>query len=95
MNASPHDSPIPAASRYDIDPARDQLLALRRVPEWYVTRTRERVHRSAPYRWARRGIRGIALPTIRLGSVRYTSIEAISWWAAAVDGAAPVDGGGS
>lgn len=93
MNASRRNSPIPTASRYDIDPARDHLLALRRVPDWYAKRTGERVHRSAPYRWSRRGIRGIPLPTVRLGSIRYTSIEAITWWTSAVDAVASPERG--
>lgn len=77
--------PTSATEPYSIDPARDRLLSLRRVVEWYTSRTGERLHRTVPYRWAQRGIGGIRLPTVRIGRARFTSEEALTWWTAAID----------
>ena len=87
MNDELDSAPRPATGHYRIDPTRDRLLALRRLPAWFESRTGERMHRSVGYRWAKHGVRGLRLPTIRLGSARFTSEEAISWWSAAIDGA--------
>jgi hypothetical protein len=77
-----------AAPNYRIDPARERLIALRRVVRWYTDRTGESLHRSVPYRWAQHGVAGVRLPTVRLGGARYTSQEAIAWWTAALNGEA-------
>lgn len=69
---------------YEIDPTRERLVSMRRVPDWFTAHAQEPLHRSAPYRWARQGIRGIRLPTVRIGGRRYTSEEAIAWWTAAL-----------
>jgi hypothetical protein len=79
-----HDNLHPAATQYEIDPTRERLVSMRRVPDWITAHSQEQLHRSAPYRWARDGIRGIRLPTVRIGGRRYTSEEAIGWWAAAL-----------
>jgi len=71
---------------YRVDPLRDHLLSLRRLGEWHRERTGEALHRSVPYKWAQVGVSGIRLPTVRIGGVRYTSKEAIAWWASEIDG---------
>lgn len=69
-----------ATESYHIDALCDRLLALRRLADWHQHRTGEAIHRSVRYRWAKRGIRGIRLPTILVGGVRFTSEEAVRWW---------------
>lgn len=38
------------------------------------------VHNSTAYRWALKGIRGLRLPTVRIGGQLFTSKGAFSWW---------------
>lgn len=51
------------------------------------------VHVATVHRWRLRGIRGIRLPSVLVGGIRYTSREALVWWFAAVtavaDGTVP------
>ena len=83
--------PSPTATgHYIIDPNRDRLLPLRRLPEWHLSRAGVRVHRSAGYRWAQHGVGGVRLPIVRIGGLHYTSEEAIAWWTAALERAAGV-----
>lgn len=82
--------PIPPTD-YSIDATRDRLIALAKVGSWYEQRTGRKLHRTVPYSWRHRGVQAadgtlIRLPTVRLGGIRYTSEEAIAWWAAAIDG---------
>ncbi|MFN7590324.1 MAG: DUF1580 domain-containing protein [Planctomycetota bacterium] len=84
MSTTLHDRLRLPATIYEIDPTRDRLVSMRRVPGWFTAHVQEPLHRSAPYRWARQGIRGIRLPTVRIGGRRYTSEEAIAWWTAAL-----------
>ncbi len=88
MKATARDAAPPQPPRYDINPVEERLIALRRLARWHADRTGERVHRSAPYRWARRGIRGVLLPTVQVGGIRYTSEAAIAWWTAMLTGGA-------
>ncbi|MBK8977648.1 MAG: DUF1580 domain-containing protein [Planctomycetes bacterium] len=73
-----------ATGAHIIDPLHDHLIALRRLPTWLERRTGELVHRTVPYRWASRGIRGVRLPTILIGGTRFTSGGAFAWWSAAL-----------
>lgn len=61
-----------------IDLASESLIPLRDVPRHLPPRPNgKRLHISAVYRWARRGVRGIILETIRMGGSTYTSREAL------------------
>lgn len=85
-------APTPA---YRIDINRDKLIPLAAVSEYLHERTdkrRKRLHRCVAYRWAQRGCRAddgtlIRLPTTRIGGVRHSSLEALAWFSAALDGA--------
>lgn len=81
----------PTIASYVVDPHRDRLIPLARLVDWYQQRTGRRLHRSVTYRWRQRGVRTpdgtvLRLPCVRIGGIRYTSEEAIAWWAAAIDG---------
>ena len=83
----------PTSPDYTIDAGREQLIALSKLPNWYEERTGRPLHRTVPYGWRTRGIkttRGltVCLPTIKIGGIRYTSVEAIAWWTAAIEGSA-------
>ena len=61
-----------------IDIEREQLLALHDVPKLLPPRpSGKRLHISAVYRWAQRGVHGIRLEIIRVGGTTYTSREAL------------------
>ena len=68
-----------------IDVASETLLTLReaagRIPG---RRGGQRIHVSAVYRWAQRGVRGVVLETIPVGGTLYTSVEAIQRFCAAL-----------
>jgi len=61
-----------------IDLATERLIPLRDVPRHLPPRPNgKRLHISAVYRWAQRGVRGTVLETIRMGGSTYTSLEAL------------------
>ena len=61
-----------------IDTALENLVPLRDVPRLLPARPNgKRLHISAVYRWALRGIRGVRLETVKIGGTTYTSREAI------------------
>lgn len=61
-----------------IDLETENLLSLHDVPKILPPRPNgKRVHISAIYRWAQRGIRGQRLEVIRVGGTTYTSREAL------------------
>ena len=69
-----------------IDPRSHTLVPLHRVPDlpWIPSggshaRPRK-ICRTTVYRWASRGIRGIVLPTLRVGGQKVTSEEALVDW---------------
>lgn len=65
-----------------IDVANENLIGLSEVPKLLPKRSNgKRIHISAIYRWAQKGIRGIRLETLRLGGTTYTSREAIQRFA--------------
>jgi hypothetical protein len=65
-----------------IDIGNEQLLPLNEVPKFLPPRGNgKRVHISAIYRWAQRGIRGTRLEVIRVGGTTYTSREALQRFA--------------
>ena len=48
-----------------------------------------RPHVSTLHRWARRGVKGVRLDTVRIGGRRYTSIEAVQRFAAGLTAGPP------
>jgi hypothetical protein len=65
-----------------IDIGNEQLLPLNEVPKLLPPRRNgKRIHISAIYRWAQRGIRGTRLEVVRVGGTTYTSREAMQRFA--------------
>ena len=65
-----------------IDITQETLIPLREAPRRLPARpTGKRVHVSACYRWISRGVRGVRLEAIRIGSSTYTSVEALQRFA--------------
>ena len=61
----------------------EQLVPLHDVPKILPARGNgKRIHISAVYRWAQRGIRGTRLEVVRVGGTTYTSREALQRFAA-------------
>lgn len=59
-----------------LDP--DTFISLRSVPDLLPRHTNGRkVHMSAVYRWANKGVRGIRLQTVRVAGELYTSRAAV------------------
>ena len=74
-----------------IDLASEQLVPLQQVPRLLPPRvTGKRVHLSAVYRWAQRGVRGVRLEVVRVGGTTYTSREALQRFAAPPPSLVPV-----
>jgi hypothetical protein len=65
-----------------IDLATEQLVPLQEVPRLLPPRpSGKRVHVSAVYRWAQRGVGGLRLEAVRVGGTTYTSREALQRFA--------------
>lgn len=64
-----------------IDIANEHLLALREVPAYLARSGGRRMHRSTAFRWVLRGVGARRLESVRLGGVRYTSVEALARFA--------------
>jgi len=61
---------------------KEKLLRLGEVPRLLpLGPSGKRIHVSAVYRWAQRGIKGVTLQTARIGGTTYTSIEALQRFA--------------
>lgn len=75
------------ATTYQIDPERERVLELTAVPAEMARMGFRRPHVNVVRRWKKRGVRGIALPTVLVGPRLYTSIEALKWWVAAASAA--------
>lgn len=60
-----------------IDVKREQTIPLSDVPNHLPRRRGKKVHYSTVYRWVTKGSRGRVLDSVRVGGVRYTSIEAL------------------
>jgi hypothetical protein len=74
---------IPSLSA--VIPGHDTLVPLRDVPKLLPPRPNgKRIHISACYRWITRGVRGVTLEVVKIGGSTYTSLEAISRFAAAL-----------
>ncbi len=65
-----------------IDIDKGTLVSLRQVPRHLPPRANgKRVHISAVYRWASRGVKGVVLESVKLGGTTYTTIEALQRFA--------------
>lgn len=65
-----------------IDTASEALISMRDVPRLLPYRPNgKRLHISAVYRWAQRGVRGVRLEVIRIGGATYTTREALQRFA--------------
>jgi hypothetical protein len=74
-----------------IDIAREQLISLHDVPKVLPPGpSGKRLHISAIYRWAQRGIRGTRLEVVRVGGTTYTSREALQRFVQPAEIAKPV-----
>ena len=56
----------------------EELIALTDVPDVLPRRAGKKINYSTVFRWAQRGVRGKRLEVVRIGGVRFTSIEAIN-----------------
>lgn len=73
-----------------IDTAVENLVPLRDVPRCLPARPNgKRLHISAVYRWALRGVRGVRLETVKIGGTTYTSREAIQRFSERLSDAEP------
>ena len=63
-----------------IEIATEQVIPLRRVPDYLERRGAKRPHLSAIYRWALAGLHGVRLETVRIGGVMHTSAQALDRW---------------
>lgn len=61
----------------EIDLFNEQAIALRDVPKHLPKRNGKRVHFQTIFRWASKGCRGVVLATVKVGGIRYTSLEAL------------------
>lgn len=65
-----------------IDIEKDNLISFRDVPSLLPRRPNgKKLHLSAVYRWAKKGIKGVTLEFIRIGGCTYTSTEALQRFA--------------
>ncbi len=68
-----------------IDVIHENLIPLREAPKRIPPRpSGKRIHISACYRWASRGVGGVVLETVKIGGTRYTSDEALQRFADAL-----------
>jgi hypothetical protein len=81
------------SSSYQIDPTTEQLLAYPAIIEWFKKRTGRAPHRCGVRRWIRTGVRGIPLPSVLVGGIRYSTPGAIGWWINATSQASAPEGG--
>lgn len=62
---------------YSIDLQNEKLVAIGEVPSLLPRRRGKKTHYQTVWRWATKGINGKILATVKLGGVRYTSVEAL------------------
>ncbi|MCF7975530.1 MAG: DUF1580 domain-containing protein [Phycisphaerae bacterium] len=61
-----------------IDLINENMIPLADVPGYLPKRPNgKKIHLSAIYRWAAKGIKGVVLETAKIGGASYTSLEAI------------------
>jgi hypothetical protein len=67
----------------------EQIVSFAQGIEYIKIRTGRKLHTSAIWRWARKGVRGVKLECIRVGGEFMTSIEAIGRFTAALANVEP------
>ena len=60
-----------------IDFHSEQVICLREAAEWLPKRSGKRPHIATLYRWAKHGVRGVRLETVKVGGRVCTSVEAL------------------
>ena len=56
---------------------RERLITMADAGRWIAQRTGKRPYVATVYGWARRGVGGRVLESVRVGRRRYTSVEAL------------------
>jgi len=56
---------------------KDELIAIRNVPDHLPRHNGKKIHISVVYRWMQRGRNGVTLEYIQIGGRRYTTAEAL------------------
>lgn len=75
-------------SPYSIEISATDKVPLRAAPAaWAEITSTPRPHFAQIERWRTRGVRGVVLPTVLIGGRRYTTRDALQWFAAAVNAA--------
>jgi len=69
--------------QYEINLNNEQLIPIADVPSYLPRRRGKRTHYQTVYRWAMKGTKRAQLATIKVGGIRYTSLEALNRFAAA------------
>lgn len=70
-----------------IAPAKESLLLMTDVSKHLPKRDGKKINLSTIYRWTNRGLEGVLLDTVYIAGMRYTSIEALERFDAAVTAA--------
>jgi hypothetical protein len=60
-----------------IDLQHETPITLKEVPKRLPTRHGRKVHYATTYRWVTKGVRGKILPSLLIGGIRYTTVEAL------------------
>lgn len=55
----------------------ENLIPFNQVPQHLEKKFGHKVHIASIYRWVNRGLGGVRLETIKVGSKRFTSVEAL------------------
>lgn len=61
----------------ELDLQSEHAIPLKDVPLYLPKRRGRKVHYQTVWRWAKKGVRGTVLETMRIGHIRYTSLEAL------------------
>ena len=65
----------------EIDIHNEHLMQLSEAADWLPRHRGKKIHLSTLWRWAKRGVQGVRLETIRIGGRTYTSREALQRFA--------------
>jgi len=61
----------------EINLDQEQLIPLNEVPKLLPRRRGKKIHYQTIYRWATKGTKQYKLATVKVGGIRYTSVEAL------------------
>jgi hypothetical protein len=70
-----------------INVGNEQVFPLPELPNHVPQRNGRRLSIATAYRWSLNGVRGVKLETVQIGGARYTSLEALQRFAAALTAA--------